>query len=375
MENRAQDQAAAARNMHQEPMTGTGLFGGHSGTLGVFAAFEGIALLLILIFFFSLIGSGSIGLLVLLLFSCIFHVAVQVAIGYFDPGQVTASLDLLEKNELEEKDAACILDDLQKTPVLVYVNGEGYHTDMIHHGNDVTKMEEREVTDRQERKPFKYASWKHIAGSLSVLDTSPIIALELVPQIECADSETTKAKQELHKSVLEACKHCQLSRSSETVIMSHPRLTICNTLLLMTRSPGVQLPAWIQSSYYKIPRYICPGWGSIFRILFLQRVTNARLHLKKMISVRKQTGNDWCDLEEGAYEYYEKSSKQTANPPRASEAAKIEEPLKPQTPRGLGIFGWNSGSGATEATRFGNVESSLGANGTSGNTTGTPVSF
>mmetsp|Transcript_116326 Transcript_116326/g.183989 ORF Transcript_116326/g.183989 Transcript_116326/m.183989 type:complete len:376 (+) Transcript_116326:89-1216(+) len=294
MENRARE---AHRNSSNEHLAG--LFGSDSGNLRIFALAESLLLLLTLIFLFALIGSGEIALLAMLIFSCLCHCCLQYIILLFDPGKVSSSLQLLEMESMADKDAACIIDDLQRSPAFVEVNAEGYHTEVASTTNDIEKMPLTEVIDRRESRPFVYSSWKDVSGTVSGFEGSTITSLEVVPQIECVDEATTKAKQELHKAALDACKHCQSSRSYDKIIVRHQRYEVNDRLLVMTRSPGILAPFWMRSYFYDIPRWLCPGCGCIFRALFLVKVAHVRFDLRKLVSLQKQTGLDWFDLEAG----------------------------------------------------------------------------
>jgi len=194
---------------------------------------------------------------------------------------------------MEDNATASIFEDLRRCPVTVTAIAEAYHMERSG-GNSSTKMR----VDHTEREDFQYAYWKDISGSVANLEDHAAVAVEVVATYECADTNTTESRTALTERLLEACrKACpgKLVRSYERVCIEHASYEVDRRRTFVTRSPGVEHPAWMATSYYTKCRFAFPLLGTIYRILFFRSMTHVRYNLIKQVTIsgRGVPGSGW----------------------------------------------------------------------------------
>ena len=57
--------------------------------------------------------------------------------------------------------------------------------------------------------------------------------------------------------------------------------------------PGESIPCWLSSTVYKTGSFLLPGFGTVYRLLFLWHVPQIDYKIVKQVSVLRQAGTDW----------------------------------------------------------------------------------
>jgi hypothetical protein len=291
-----------------------GIFGGHAGTVGFFALWEGFTLIWVLLTLSNLVGGGfgeeqrvttrinrnqeqaerSVGFVIILfpILGYCFHLATQYFVGSIDPGRVHEMLRSLG-NAMEDAEFARILVELRKTVPQLTVHAEAYHTTSTSHGDsDLTT----DHIDHVENQVFGYGSWKDMSGHISGLEKYQILAVEVNPVIECANNQTRDSLANLHKLLKAKCAAAapgKATRSYATVDLEHPTHPIHGSKVFVTRSSGAKSAGWMNGSVYNCVRFAFPFLGTIYRIMFFTSMKNVRFTMSKHLSIHEELGPGW----------------------------------------------------------------------------------
>lgn len=291
----------AKSDVAEQHLEKAGVFGGHGGTMCFFAVFEGFTCVWLTIFLCLLIQRIDVAF-IFLLFGCCFHCVTQGGITMMDPGAVNATLESLETG-MDDEHTAAVLEELRKVPATVKVVAEASHTETTTCQGENQQTTTTTVIDHREDAKFSYASWKDVSGRVAGLDEYKVAAVEVVPQIECADAATTASLQSLTQRVLETCKKHIIrsgradSRKNE-IKLKHPKYEVGGSRVFVTRSAGEEHASWMNTDTYTACRFAWPGLGTVYRILLFTSVANVRYTITKCISVNKQQGDGWNECQD-----------------------------------------------------------------------------
>lgn len=279
-----------------------GTFGGEGDVVGAFAVVEGVLCCFATLFLYlTLTRDLWIGPGIFLAILCCMHCCIQCAIAGTDPAGVYATLGSLEQG-MSNKQTAAIFEELRSTPAAVNVFAQKYHTETRTeapatasvHDHSFTTTEE--VIDHSEREEFHYASWKDVSGSAG-LHEYKVVAVEVVPQIHCADRDTTAGLKSLTARLEDACRqHPRRGsvRSGHSISLNHPKYGVQGSRVFVTHSDGEMSPMWMNRCAYAGFMFAFPGLGAIYRHLLFTSLPNARYYIKKRISINRQEGAGWA---------------------------------------------------------------------------------
>jgi len=198
---------------------------------------------------------------------------------------VYACLTSMKDGIASDANTAALFEQLRETSPQVCFTGASSHTRQGHGANGQSTTET--VTTFSGSWFFKYARWRDLSGTTAGLEKYSMAIISVVVDIESADQETKQALDNCKASILEYIRREHWDRDVTCFMTCKAadcsEIKVSGTKSMITRSPGVTQPIWMNKCLYFLCHMCCLGW--LYRLCFAMHVPNIAYHLRKEVSV------------------------------------------------------------------------------------------
>jgi hypothetical protein len=221
-----------------------------------------------------------------------FHLITQCATSMIDPCGVHAGLTSL-KEGITDDEALKILEALRDRPPEIAVVAEAFTTHTTGSGKD---RRTHTTVVHTARGKLQYSSWSDKTVCLTGLSKYRQLELLVEPNCNFYDQTTKDDLTALADRLVTECRqHASQVRQRTDVHVGTESFTASRTIsdsgtqlachnILATRSPGVTVSSFWSPCCYRAFCWLCPGSGTLYRILYF--LTNRRkvLPVMKIVS-------------------------------------------------------------------------------------------
>lgn len=202
-----------------------------------------------------------------------------------DPGGCYRAIDSLQKGG-DDAATAEILVQLRKTPPQVAFMGEASHTQTTAGSHAGDKPSSKSVTTYSAQWYLEYGRWRDVSGEIAGLEKYSIAVVNIRAELSSADRETQQVLDDSHSAIMrhiEGNHRDQKMSCSRKVVVDCPAFPVDGEGMLLSRSPGVAVPCWLNKCVFYLMSLLC--MGTLLRILFAKRIPTVVYRLNKEVGV------------------------------------------------------------------------------------------